>query len=171
MDFAIGKVILRAREERYERKRRVNAKDVLIEIASIVPGYPKHQDGLKRIFVDGLTELAERLEGRVAVMMEDAGGYYAVVQSPRRGTACKQVAIAIEEQWPWNRLLDIDVYDAGLVLTRLSLQAPERKCLICDDIHSRCIYERRHSLDEVRRSALALISLYLNMRLERSRHE
>lgn len=128
-------------------------------MASILPGYTKQHEGLKEIFVDGLKNLTECLDAHVQALMDDAAGYYAIIRSPQNVTTCKRVAVAIEEQWPWNRLLDIDCFGGGMVLTRQSLQMPERKCLMCENTHPYCIYYKRHSLEDLVESAISLISL------------
>jgi holo-ACP synthase CitX len=133
----------------------------LIETASIMPGLPKHRDGLACIFLEGLKEVTAHLNASVIAAMTDAAGYYSLARSPLDGGTCKRFAVAVEEQWPWNRLLDIDCFAEGSAVTRKSLRLPERRCLVCNEISSRCIHERRHSIEIAAHSAWKLIDAYL----------
>ncbi|ENM5729155.1 citrate lyase holo-[acyl-carrier protein] synthase [Vibrio mimicus] len=161
MDFSIGKAILKAREQRYLVKTAmIEGGGTLIEMASIMPGSDKQHAGLAQIFEDGLRELTVHLNLGVNAIMDDCAGYYALARSPLDGVTCKRLAVALEEQYPWNRLLDIDCFVLGNAVTRSSMGFPERKCLVCGDVHSECIYEKRHPIELVSSSAHQLIDSY-----------
>lgn len=162
MDFLIGKAILDARENRYSIKLvQAGGSGTLIEMASILPGWPKQHGGLARIFSEGVKEMVTDLQASLVVAMSDAAGYYALARSSRGAEDCKRSAVALEERLPWNRLLDIDCFTEGGAVTRRSLGLPERRCLVCDDAHFRCIHEKRHPAESAAFSAAELIKSYL----------
>ncbi|MCK9235278.1 MAG: triphosphoribosyl-dephospho-CoA synthase [Acholeplasmataceae bacterium] len=63
--------------------------------------------------------------------------------------ALKQAAIKIEESHFLGRLIDLDVYEKGELITRDSLHLPARTCMICGDYVHRCQRSQKHSLTEI----------------------
>jgi len=58
----------------------------------------------------------------------------------------KRICCDIEEGY---RLLDIDVYDAHGCVSRLDIGLSERKCFLCDEAASWCIFNEMHSAEEL----------------------
>ncbi|EOX4352614.1 TPA: citrate lyase holo-[acyl-carrier protein] synthase [Vibrio cholerae] len=58
----------------------------------------------------------------------------------------KRICCDIEEG---NRLLDIDVYDVHGCVSRLDIGLTERKCFLCGNAASWCIFNQAHSAEEL----------------------
>lgn len=64
--------------------------------------------------------------------------------------AIKKIAMILENQDDFGRLLDIDVYDSsGQCLSRDDLNVPTRKCFICDEPAFMCGRTRKHTIQEL----------------------
>jgi len=77
----------------------------------------------------------------------------------------KIAAVDIEETHFLGRLIDIDVYKKGELITRGSLHLPVRTCMICgDDVH-RCQRLEKHSLSELLMHIDDLLLIYNKAKL------
>ncbi len=80
--------------------------------------------------------------------LETGFEHYAVVDMDP--LAAKRRAIAVEEEHPLGRLMDIDVMgEDGIPLERASSGAPPRRCLICDKPAHECMRSRTHTPEEL----------------------
>lgn len=62
----------------------------------------------------------------------------------------KQTTCRLEDETPLSRLYDMDVIDlSGIPVSRTSLGAAPRQCLICDQPAVECYVTRRHSLESL----------------------
>ena len=163
MDAYILRRVLAARDARYQLKSYWSKTNyTLIEIATIMPGYPKHTKGLSQLFLDGVSTIHHQLDGKPQIAIFDDAGYYAVLLSNKDLEKSKKKAIEIEESTPWNRLLDIDCEHEKKRLTRKLLGLKERSCLVCGLPHNICLHTKQHSINTCRIYALDLVKQYIN---------
>ena len=70
----------------------------------------------------------------------------------------KQLAVQVEEEQPFGRLLDIDVFDAtGVQLSRDAAGQAGRLCFVCDEPAILCIRGRRHDAQAVATAVAKLV--------------
>ncbi len=73
---------------------------------------------------------------------------YCVASCPEQ--ALKRLCYDIECAHPWGRLMDLDVIGgSGVPLSRKSLGAPPRTCLVCGGSAADCGRSQAHPLEEV----------------------
>jgi holo-ACP synthase CitX len=62
----------------------------------------------------------------------------------------KRKVVDLEESHPWGRMWDLDVYRApDAPIARAEVDAPPRKCLICDAPAKECARSQKHPLPEL----------------------
>ncbi len=71
----------------------------------------------------------------------------------------KRICVALEEELPWGRLLDLDVLSSEGALSRKDLQLPPRRCLLCGEEAKICARRGSHTFEELRRRAQELLAL------------
>lgn len=80
------------------------------------------------------------------------------------GYQTKNLAVAFEDSHPLGRLLDLDVYEDG---SMLSVDRPLRKCLICDQTAKECMIKKRHGLDEIRTAFESIVLDYIDQDIDK----
>jgi holo-ACP synthase len=130
---------------------RAGAAMTLISVSTAIPGPAKTPPGSERLFEWGLQQLQQRLRlSRVLAGRVDLLGPFSVASVDIPPQQVKQICVAIEQQQPAARLLDLDVYAAdGHRLGRSDVSAPVRRCLLCMQPAADCIRLQRHPLKEL----------------------
>lgn len=73
----------------------------------------------------------------------------------------KRLAVQVEEEQPFGRLLDIDVFDAaGIQLSRNASGQAGRSCFVCNEPAILCIRGRRHDADAVADAVAVLLESF-----------
>ncbi len=71
----------------------------------------------------------------------------------------KKICVALEEELPWGRLLDLDVLSSEGALSRKDFELPPRRCLLCGEEAKICARQGSHSFEELRRRGEELLAL------------
>ncbi len=146
--------ILEAREERVnlqEALLKTHGKALLTHRVN-TPGEKKDTPVAHGIFEALESELIKQLSGHIVVerMLVSAEGpvMLRIVNLPP--AILKELAIAIEQEHPLGRFVDLDVYNpAGESLSRTALGFEARSCFVCSAPAHACARSQRHPLDEL----------------------
>lgn len=165
MDRLIAKQttkLLAAREARQELLSRALSagRPATLFVSLNLPGPDKSPPGATALFRRGCAEIAETFHGSLLLAIDrDALGYFALRVLDADPLAVKRLCIAIEQNHPAGRLLDLDVYSptAGQI-GRRSLGLPARRCLVCAQPAVDCMRTRRHAVGEVIAQAHELLA-------------
>jgi holo-ACP synthase CitX len=153
--------LLRARDVRERSLQAVLARGTnVVFLSTAIPGADKTPAGGSELF-DWALQALENFPGAVELgeLGCDALGHYAILNLPWPASRIKLACVALEEQFPVTRLLDLDVYDAsGNQLGRTELGLPPRRCLVCSHSAGECIRLRRHDPTVVIEHAHRLLS-------------
>lgn len=76
-----------------------------------------------------------------------------------KGRLMKERTIVLEDHNILGRLVDMDVYDHG-VISRIDMECELRKCLICDDYAHICGRSMRHTKEEIHEKINTLIDQF-----------
>jgi holo-ACP synthase len=144
---------LDARDARQDSLARIlsEAYPATIFLSLNIPGSKKAPPGSGALFNMILDDLFDAFVGLVMLeQADDLLGPYAIVALRADPAEVKKRCIALETNYPYSRLLDLDVYSiSGTQIDRASLGCPPRRCLICLSPAIECIRLKRHSLDDV----------------------
>ena len=148
-----------ARQEAIDAAVR-EARGGVVALSLAIPGADKAPRGADALFSWAAVQIAEAFGDAPAVHAGvDALGPFALWDVGLAPAAAKAACVALEASRAAARLLDLDVYTPeGAALDRAALGLPPRRCLCCDAPARECIALRRHTSDELARSALALLA-------------
>lgn len=149
--------ILDARERRsqLQAELRLLHQVPVISITINMPGNIKYNHDIvsmvytviERLRVSLQVEKLQLVEERVWHSKAGPAALMAVEADP---FILKSISIDIEEEEPFGRLVDIDVFDRhGQQISRGTQQLPLRRCLVCSDIAVTCMREKRHTAAEI----------------------
>lgn len=130
-------------------------KTTIIGVAVNMPGDIKYNSLIVEFFGTCLNKLRHRLIFQGVRILEERSyhmlsGPIAALAVEMPPEAAKCLAVSIEQENIYGRLLDIDVYATdGRQLSRTELGLPARSCLLCGEHFTVCMRERRHSLPEL----------------------
>ena len=122
----------------------------LISMTLNIPGSVKDLEKYRKALVAGLLELKEKMANVVYEeirWLKTGSEVFLVVNEPALDV--KKKAVAVEEQSPIGRLLDIDVIRKAGPVSREKVGGKPRKCLICDEDAKVCARIQKHSLEEL----------------------
>lgn len=147
--------VLENRERRAARQRELIAQGAgcLVSFTLNIPGEVKQFPMAHAAFREGLAALHDALGTQI--VREDTvrlpTGSEALLIVDGAPTSVKDQTVAIEDAHLLGRLFDMDVLDAGgMSLSRRTLGAPPRRCLICNRDAKLCGRSRAHSMDALR---------------------
>jgi holo-ACP synthase CitX len=142
---------------------RAGAATTLISVSTAIPGPVKTPPGSEQLFEWGLQQLQQRLRlSRVLAGRVDLLGPFSVISVDMPPQQVKQICVAIEQQQPAARLLDLDVYAAdGRRLGSSDAGAPARRCLLCAQPATDCIRLQRHPLEELLAHVKSLLTPFV----------
>ena len=107
----------------------------------------RHACELLELYLCNESMKYEKIEESFSVNYYEDLSLYKIDSDP---WAIKKIAMILESQDEFGRLLDIDVYDSfGQCLSRGELNLPTRKCFICDEPAFICGRTRKHTTQEL----------------------
>lgn len=132
----------------------------LVFLSLNAPGAQKNDPRLDPLFARARAALlAESPDGHVAADGRDALGAWAAIIASTEPRDAKRRCVALEEETPGGRLVDLDVFDAaGTQLSRQSLGLPPRRCLVCAEAAVDCMRLQRHAAAEVQAAVGRLLA-------------
>ena len=139
--------ILAAKEARYSRQRAFREKYVmpLVSITINMPGAIKDMPILRRLRDYAVHEVRKRLNVLGEEQVNLVTGPEALVAVDEDGRVIKSIMMEVEEQYPFARLLDLDVFtDDGHLLSRQD-QGQGRGCFVCGGETVVCRREEKHT--------------------------
>lgn len=160
----------------------------VIAIGINVPGADKNPPWAEGVLVQGLqllqTAIDRRFGGAIREILRRrrASGGEAIVLVDAPPYELKKMAIAIEDDEPIGRVLDIDVHAAETgkssadslrgasthggetarrsgAISRSDLGLPGRRCLLCNAPAHECVRSQRHTLEELKKKIAELLEL------------
>lgn len=146
--------LLQSRDERAAfQARLLEGYDLpLVSFTVNIPGKVKKCRRSEIIFQAGATAIREALAGYVVCcklrdLITGPVGYFVVEMQPEE---LKEKMVAIEQQHPLGRLMDIDVLkEPGKPMSRTVLGQQPRKCLICGNMAAACTRSRAHPAQQL----------------------
>ncbi|MBL3593954.1 MAG: citrate lyase holo-[acyl-carrier protein] synthase [Synergistaceae bacterium] len=158
--------LLRGREERAAcQVSLLEDFDAVVQVALNIPGLPKDPPGAEACVATVARRFVERL-GRVpqreVVLANGAGPARLLAFSSLDGETLKALALTLEEEKSWGRLLDIDVIDVRGALSREGMDGSPRSCLLCDLPAKTCARLAGHRPEALRTATLALLAAALD---------
>ncbi len=154
--------VLAAKEERRHRQDSLRSKTGanIISITINMPGPVKDRPVLRSLRDYAVKEVSSGLDVIQELKINAATGPEALVAVAGDAAMLKAAAVKIEEDQPFGRLLDIDVFSAdGELISRCS-EGRQRQCMICGRPAVECMRERRHTLDELKKRVEELLAMF-----------
>ncbi len=154
----IENLILSAREIRWQRILSYAKEGAVVTFSLNIPGYPKTDDIIKRVFYKIANELEEFIN--ISEYIEDDAGIWLIGRAKfsNDSKAIKEKFIEIEENHSLGRIMDIDVYTEKGPVKRTENR--KRKCIICGEDVNICRWEKRHGMEDIRRETIRRIKDY-----------
>jgi holo-ACP synthase CitX len=154
--------LLNARDRRWRLIESLSCGKVLIVVSSNMPGINKRK-------ADDLIFWAERQlkKNANAVTIEtaqDEAGTAVFMYAPLTSGEAKKVAIELENEYDFCRLLDVDIYTNSETFGRKEAGLDPRQCLICGSNAFNCIRTGKHKYAEAVSAAEKLIELFHSYR-------
>lgn len=149
-----GSTILEAREERVDLQRelqKVYMKPLLVHRVNM-PGQQKDTPLSQTIFNSVEAALKARFTGRIIAekMLRSAEGPVMIRLLDGSPEVLKAEAMAVENEHPLGRFVDLDVYDLhGTSLSRNTAGHGPRLCYVCSRPAHVCARSQSHSLEEL----------------------
>ena len=152
--------MLRARDLRLARQKRLLSETglPLLSMTLNIPGNVKRTRLSVLFFNNEVKRLKDVLKGLGAkiehenILREKTGDEALFAIKGLSAHAVKRLAIALEDQSPASRLLDLDVIDQdGSQISRSALGDSPRRCLLCDQPASICARSRAHDTNALDR--------------------
>lgn len=133
----------------------------LIFVSTNVPGTDKHPVPLELAVNRTVLSALRTIPGAfLARRGSDAIGPFALLLADASPMATKLSTVHLEEEVPWGRLIDLDVYDeGGRQVDRGSIGLGPRPCFLCAEPAHECIRTGRHPAIAIQRALARLLSL------------
>ncbi|MEG6584345.1 triphosphoribosyl-dephospho-CoA synthase CitG [Dendrosporobacter sp. 1207_IL3150] len=155
-DMLIAKEV---RKNRQDEMRQNNAYPI-VSITINMPGQEKDSPILRKLRDYAVGEIRNQLEVIKEYTSNALTGPEAILAVKGDAKYIKALAVAIEEQYSFTRLLDIDVFsNEGQLISRHE-SGQKRKCLICNDLAVLCMREGRHNAVELSLAVRQLIDQF-----------
>ena len=160
--------LLASRDQRWHRQQELLSEhpdETLLCLTVIMPGSVKRNrlslvvahaatEALLTTFFDHLSWMEER-------DLETGFEAYAFTKLPL--LEAKRMACRIEEEHPLGRLFDIDVIDStGTPVSRQSIGAEPRRCLLCEREARYCMRNHTHSREELQARIEIIVDEYVH---------
>jgi holo-ACP synthase len=154
MGYVNVKQMACARENRQNKQLKMitENKNALISFTLNIPGPEKDNETFREIHNAGVLAIigtfGESIEKREDFLGETGSeSYFSISQAPLN---IKEKTIEIESNHPLGRIFDMDVIRVnGRSVSRIEINHPPRKCLLCDKQATICSRSRTHSVDEL----------------------
>ena len=134
-----------------------------VSISVNMPGTVKYDRNTQALIEYALSRLQELFAAEGFLMLETrrlhaVAGPAAVLAVAEDAAAIKRLAVQVEQEQPFGRLLDIDVFDAaGRQLSRDAVGLVGRRCFVCNEPAILCIRGRRHEVQEIAAAVAMLL--------------
>ena len=164
--------VLQTKEERAavqaELRSRYHA--VIVSISVNMPGVVKRSPDVLALIEYALARLqdllkAEEIQSFELRRLDAVAGPSAVLAVKGNAENLKKMAIRIEKEHLFARLLDIDVFDElGFQISRTSLGQERRGCFVCKKTALNCIRDRNHSKGDLTERVDAMLGKFRQYR-------
>ena len=149
--------VLQTKEERaaVQEELRSRYQAAVVSVSVNMPGQIKYDQDTRALIEYALTRLqvlfaAAGLRASEVRRLPAVAGPAAVLAVEADAALLKQLAVQVEQEQPFCRLLDIDVFDAaGVQLSRDASGQAGRRCFVCDEPAILCIRGRRHEAQQI----------------------
>lgn len=143
--------ILAAKDLRYLRQRAMREKhgSVLVSITINTPGPVKDMPVFHELLDYGIGQLRKELQIIAEERIYPITGPEALLAVCGDAKKAKEIAVMVEENHSFGRLLDIDVFTAAGNLLSRQQKGNGRTCFICNKPAVMCMRERQHSYGEL----------------------
>lgn len=160
--------LLASRDHRWHKQMQLlrdHPNETLLCLTVVMPGSVKRNrlslavaraamEAIRVEFGDSIIQMEER-------DLETGFEAYVLVSLPT--LEAKQTACRIEENHPLGRLFDIDVIASdGTPLSRASVGAQPRRCLLCDNEARFCMRNRTHSPEQIQAHIAEIVEAYVH---------
>ncbi len=143
--------ILEARELRYHViKKMSKSQKIIISLKANTPGNDKNRYSsyfLIKLFNKVINYHFDTIEFNV--LNGSDGPYFLYRINNDTQEKIKEILVGIENNHPLGRLIDLDLYINGNMVSRSDFGLPRRTCMICKSDVSHCMRNHSHSLDEL----------------------
>jgi holo-ACP synthase len=159
--------MLQAREERVRRQQMLLKKygQTLIALTLNIPGEIKYNESFQFVFREGIKAVTNHFE-ELGIKFTHCEAYelftgceaYFIISNQAK--SIKHATIAIEENHPFGRLFDFDVFSKeGVSCSRSEVGQGPRKCFICEEVAQACGRSKRHTKGELQEALDRIINL------------
>lgn len=154
--------LLAAREERAARRCALQRDypGTCISLSLNIPGAEKDSPRIRALFRHAATRVGDAFSVLAARSVLEKTGPHAVFAVQEESGAGKATACRLENEAPYCRLFDIDVYDASGNAVSLKERGPGRTCFVCDNLAVACMREGRHAPPEIMAAVDALFTAF-----------
>jgi holo-ACP synthase/triphosphoribosyl-dephospho-CoA synthase len=155
--------VLRAKEARYAGQVALRERYglPLVSITINMPGTVKNLPVTRRLCDYALREISGKLDVAASERRNPATGPEALAAVNAAAVHIKELAVKIEEDAAFGRLLDIDVFDeSGKLLSRQE-RGQGRPCFVCGNPAVECMRRRNHSTAEIQQAVQRLLQLFV----------
>ena len=157
--------VLQTKEERaaVQAELRSRYQAAVVSVSVNMPGQIKYDQDTRALIEYALTRLqvlfaAAGVRASETRLLPAVAGPAAVLAVAGDAALLKQLAVQVEEEQSFGRLLDIDVFDSsGTQLSRDSAGMTGRRCFVCDEPAILCIRGRRHDAQAVADAVAVLL--------------
>ena len=154
--------LLAAKEDRYHRQNAFREKygAVLVSITINMPGPIKDMPILRKLRDYAVKQVSKKLNvlGKEGVNL--LTGPEALVAVDGDGWTVKGITVEIEEEHPFTRLLDIDVFTSDSRLLSRQDQGQGRGCFICQGKSAICMREHKHTQAELQQAVDMMLNQF-----------
>ncbi|MDR3563587.1 MAG: citrate lyase holo-[acyl-carrier protein] synthase [Negativicutes bacterium] len=143
--------VLAAKEARKVRQDRLreSSESPVVSITINMAGDVKDTYLTRQLRDHAVREVTARMAVVALESVNLATGPEAVLAVGGVAREIKGICKMIEEEQPFGRLLDLDVFDAAGNLVSRQEEGHLRRCLVCNDAAVVCMRERRHSQTDI----------------------
>lgn len=154
--------VLAAKEKRRQRQDELRSKTGanIISITINMPGPVKDRPVLRALRDYAVQAISSELDVIQELKVNAATGPEALLAVAGDAVRLKALAVKIEEDQPFGRLLDMDVFSSTGELISRCREGRQRPCLVCGRPAVECMRERRHNLDELTARVGNLLALF-----------
>lgn len=146
----------KARQDNLRRRQETPIVSVTVNMAGAV----KDTSLTRQLRDYAVEEIGQRLAVLALESVNVATGPEAVAAVAGDARTVKATCMRIEEEQPFGRLLDLDVFDAAGQLVSRQEEGRLRSCLVCREPAVVCMRERRHSQAEIGQATRRLLDRF-----------
>lgn len=158
--------LLASRDQRWHRQMELlgeHPDETLLCLTVIMPGSVK-RNRLSLTVARAATEALQVTFGDSLTWMEEHDretGFEAYAFTSLPLLDAKRTACRIEEEHPLGRLFDLDVIDStGVPVSRSAIDAPPRRCLLCEREARYCMRNHTHSQEQLQDRIAEIVDAY-----------